>query len=343
LTKISVVIATHNRVTLLGKCLDALLTQKSAAPVTVEIIVVDDGSRDDTGVLFTGKYANHPVIRYIFQERKGPAKARNTGIRRATGEIVAFIDDDCVPENDWLFSIAGFFSRSENDRVLGVEGQTYTDPGGVTPFTKQMIHPVEAYVFPTCNIAYRRNALLKVGGFDENYPYPVNEDVDLGWQVLKSGEIGFCPRMRVFHPPLPLTGRDIIQGARYGRSEFYLYFKNPDQYRDLRILPKIPNKALKNFLEWTFLRSPAGVVFLILANLFIRDTLGKLSGQRKWMGRAPGLYLSFATFVLLQKSYLFYLLITNRLIDRGGGRNKKTCPRSKHRQSEKTFQIETKD
>jgi glycosyltransferase involved in cell wall biosynthesis len=98
---ISAVVPTFNRIATLRQTLTALAAQDYP---DYEIIVVDDGSSDGTGDVVTREF---PAVRYVRQPNRGPAAARNVGIRAALGDIVAFTDDDCLPPVDWLSRLAG--------------------------------------------------------------------------------------------------------------------------------------------------------------------------------------------------------------------------------------------
>jgi glycosyltransferase involved in cell wall biosynthesis len=112
---ISVIIPTHNRKDLLRRCLAAATSQDYP---DYEVIVVDDGSTDGTGAMVRREF---PQVRYIRQERnRGPAAARNRGIKVATGEIIAFTDDDCLLPLDFLSRLADGYRRYPE--VAGVGG-----------------------------------------------------------------------------------------------------------------------------------------------------------------------------------------------------------------------------
>lgn len=157
------------------------------------------------------------------EERRGPAWARNEGIRRAKGEIVAFTDDDCRPDSDWLERLLAPF---EDASVVGVEGEIYSDPvipaGHYFPSVKSWRH----FRYKTANVAYRASVLAETGGFDERYRYH-REDTDLGWRALAHGRIAWEPRARVYHPPIP------IKKSFNPENDALLASKDPDRYVEL--------------------------------------------------------------------------------------------------------------
>lgn len=179
--KVSVVVPTFNRAHLVGRCLGAL-------PPDIEVVVVDDGSTDATGQRV--REVSHPDLHYLRKENGGPASARNLGIRRATGDAIAFTDDDCVPAEGWVRSLAGRLDREEMD-VAGVGGRVLPLRDGwvgrYSTFHRILETPSSGSYLVTANALYRREVLEKVGGFDESIRQPGGEDPDLSFRVAKMG------------------------------------------------------------------------------------------------------------------------------------------------------------
>lgn len=201
--KFSVVVPTFNRATTLRQTLTALVGQDYP---DYEIIVVDDGSTDGTREMIAREF---PRVRYAYQTNRGPAAARNRGIAIATGDVIAFTDDDCVPPRDWLSRLADGFARYP--QVVGVGGYLAA-PDEVLPreslaryerfvsrhlFRADVREYVGGFECPaggTNNIAYRRAILERVGGFDEAFPYAAGEDADLKWRICQLGvELLYVP------------------------------------------------------------------------------------------------------------------------------------------------------
>lgn len=226
---ISVVIATYNRAASLKKTLDSLANQQFND--LYEVIVVDDGSRDETLKMLAEYNQNSLHLRFFSQENKGPAAARNVGISKASYGIIAFTDDDCIVHDDWLQTIAIGF---ENPAIVGQQGSTYTYNHFVTPTTHQIDNINGNPSVPTCNASYRTEALIKAKGFDEAYPHPHNEDADLAWRIEKDGLIQFNSKMLVCHPPRKDKFLKVARRMKILESEFRLYYKNSDQYKKYR-------------------------------------------------------------------------------------------------------------
>jgi glycosyltransferase involved in cell wall biosynthesis len=205
--KFSVVIPTYNRAATLRQTLTALMAQDYP---DYEIIVVDDGSTDGTRAMIAREF---PQVRYIYQQNRGPAAARNRGIAHARGEIIAFTDDDCVPPRDWLARLADGYARYPD--VVGVGGYLEA-PDEVlqrAPLARyerfiarrvfrvserEYVGGFECPAGGTNNIAYRRAILERVGGFDESFPYAAGEDADLKWRICQLGA-------RLLYVPVKMT------------------------------------------------------------------------------------------------------------------------------------------
>ena len=182
---ISVVVATYNRAALLPRLIDSLGRQSIRVPF--EIVVVDDGSSDATWTELQRLADLAPTtLRPMRQERNaGPATARNRGWREARAQVVAFTDDDCMPDEHWLEAL--WCSMRTADVV---QGMTVPDPEQVdrsNAFTRTLHVTNESGFYETANIAYRRSVLEQLGGFDETFRLPSGEDTDLGWRARDGG------------------------------------------------------------------------------------------------------------------------------------------------------------
>jgi glycosyltransferase involved in cell wall biosynthesis len=227
---VSVIVPTFNRRVTLERLLSTLLAQ-TLAPHRYEILVVSDGSTDGTRELMESLCAMHPNLRLLEQPNRGPAAARNLGARSAHGGFLAFTDDDCIASPDWLERMLEAFARTG---AAGVQGRTTTDRGLRTPLTHQMEVLELSQAVPTCNAGYRKSVFEQVGGFDEGFPYPHNEDADLAWRVQTVGPVVFDAGVVMHHPP---RHERFLQRARWVRcleSEFRLQQKHPVVYRRTR-------------------------------------------------------------------------------------------------------------
>jgi len=200
---ISVVVPTYNRKHLLKGCLNSLFNQSYPAN-NYEIIVIDDGSTDGTAQMVKEIKAtcDHKII-YLRQDRKGPAIARNLGIKAAKGKIICFLDDDCIADVDLLSEVYKSFSDDFSNEVGGVKGR-------VEPIWNErtdLSYALGKYIYvserslSSNNLAYKKSVLHEVGLFDETFPIPAWEDVDLGNRVMDKGyKILYNPKAIVWHP-----------------------------------------------------------------------------------------------------------------------------------------------
>jgi hypothetical protein len=179
-------------------------------------------------------------FRMIRTPNGGLSRARNLGAEAATGEFVAYIDDDAYPDPHWLHHLA---ARLESGDWVGVGGPNLTplddgliakcvanSPGGPGHV---LISDREAEHVPGCNMAFRKSALEAVGGFDEQFRV-VGDDVDLCWRVLERGwKIGLSPAAVVWHHRRNSVLMYWKQQYGYGRAEALLQHKWPEKYNML--------------------------------------------------------------------------------------------------------------
>ncbi|HKY09376.1 MAG TPA: glycosyltransferase, partial [Candidatus Binatia bacterium] len=231
--RVSVVVCVYNGERTIDSCLASL--EKLTYP-DYEVIVVNDGSTDGTRQIAEG----YDYIRLIHQENKGLSEARNVGIRAATGEIIAFTDADCMADPDWLTHLVARFQSSE---FAAVGGPNLTPPDdsfvascvAVSPGapTHVLLDDEVAEHIPGCNMAFRREALETIDGFDPIFR-AAGDDVDLCWRLQNKGyKIGFSAAAVVWHFRRN-TIRDYIKQQRgYGKAETLLFFKHPSRFNVL--------------------------------------------------------------------------------------------------------------
>jgi glycosyltransferase involved in cell wall biosynthesis len=227
--RISVVVPTFRRPRLLDRCLAALARQ-TCPPDTFEIVVADDGGDSATRavVLRRGRAAGGPRVRYVrVSGRRGPAAARNQGWRAAAGEIIAFTDDDCVPDPDWLQQ--GVAAVRGHDAAWG--RVLVPLPPEPTDFERDMARLAQAG-FVTANCFCRRAALVAIGGLDENFTAPWREDSDLHFSLLERGfAVAQASRARVVHPVRRAPWGASLRQQRKILFDALLYKKHPALYR----------------------------------------------------------------------------------------------------------------
>jgi glycosyltransferase involved in cell wall biosynthesis len=192
--KCSVCVPTYRRPASLARALDRLVTLE-APDGGYEIVVVDDGSPADDGVraVLERAAATSPVpFRWeAFAANQGAAAARNRAWHQAVGEWIAFTDDDCLPERDWLVQLMAAAEEGEGAIDI-VQGRTRPDSARAhllsKPFTRSLKVDSFNELYQTCNIAYRRSMLERLDGFDESFRLAC-DDTDLGWRALAAGAV----------------------------------------------------------------------------------------------------------------------------------------------------------
>jgi GT2 family glycosyltransferase len=227
--RISVVVCSYNGQRTLRDCLEGML--KLDYP-DFEIIVVNDGSTD-----LTASIASEYAVRVITTANQGLSKARNVGMMAATGEIIAYIDDDARPDPQWLTYLAYTFLNSEHAGVGGPNIAPADDgpiadcianaPGGPIHV---LLSDCEAEHIPGCNMAFRKACLQKVGGFDPQFRI-AGDDVDICWRIQQCGwTLGFSPAAMVWHHRRNSIHAYLKQQKNYGKAEALLERKWPEKY-----------------------------------------------------------------------------------------------------------------
>jgi GT2 family glycosyltransferase len=250
--RISAVICSHNGARTIRDCLEGLLDLEYP---DYEVIVVDDGSTDTTA-----KIASEYEVRLISTENRGLSNARNTGMEAATGEIVAYLDDDTCPDPHWLTYLAANFLRSEH---AGIGGPNIAPPGDgmvaecVANAPGNPVHVLlcdrEAEHIPGCNMAFRKDHLQAVGGFDPRFCV-AGDDADLCWRLRERGwTLGFSPAAMVWHHRRRSVRAYWRQQKGYGRADAMLARKWPEKYNavgNLRWEGQLYGRGLPRMIRW---------------------------------------------------------------------------------------------
>ena len=227
--RVSVIVCSYNGARTLEECLHSLLALDYP---DFEIIVVNDGSTDNSRAILE----QFPQVRTIHQTNQGLSVARNAGLRQATGSIIAYTDSDCFADPHWLTHLVHALQHTD---AAGVGGPNLTPEDGrlaacVAAAPGQPTHVLEsdqvAEHIPGCNMAFRREVLLDVKGFDPAYR-KAGDDVDLCWRLQQAGYwITFAPGAFVWHHRRQNTRAYLRQQAGYGEAEALLRFKHPNRF-----------------------------------------------------------------------------------------------------------------
>jgi len=278
---ISIIIPAYNAAQTLPACLAALQSQTQPPG---EIIVVDDGSQDQTA-----QVARAYGAQLLEQPHQGPAAARNLGIRQARGDIVLLTDADCEPVPTWVAEMMRPFA---DPRVVGVKGSYRTHQQERVARLAQCEFE-ERYdrlerlatidFIDTYAAAFRVAVLQEMGGFDPAFPQADNEDVELSYRLARAGCRLMFNRQAVVYHRHPNTWRA------------YLRRKIKRGYWRMMVYRLHPGKAMRDSYTPQLLKVQIALIYLVLglAGLaFVFPPLG-------WGAAAAmiGLWLSAIPFV----------------------------------------------
>ena len=235
--KVSVIVCSYNGGKTLGECLRAL--DRVRYP-DFEIVLVDDGSRDNTQEVVRdwraereASGAKSPGFVNVVQKNMGLSYARNVGAHSASGEVLAYTDSDCMPDPDWLYYMIVVLTSGDYAGVGGpnvsppavnwIQAAVAASPGG--PSHVLLTDFVAEHV-PGCNMAFWRWAFDSVGGFDPEYR-KAGDDVDFCWRLqTRGGVVAFSPSAIVWHYRRFTLKAFRAQQEGYGEAEALLRFKH---------------------------------------------------------------------------------------------------------------------
>ena len=234
----SIVIPTYKREVFLKTCL-CRLSEQLIGYSNYEIIVVDDGGGLD-GFDEKADFLKGINVKLFHQEHKGPAGARNFGISVARGEIILFLDDDNVPQDDWFKeTVRAWGNLTEIDGMGGyvMGGKSANIYSRLNAdffnwYLDQSTSGNYCNFLATCNAGYRKSMLQKVGGFDENFKNAAGEDRDINIKILNSGgKLKLDRKILVHYAASEGFGKFIKRHLRYGYAVHQMQVKYPDSTR----------------------------------------------------------------------------------------------------------------
>jgi glycosyltransferase involved in cell wall biosynthesis len=222
---VSLIVCTRNRASRLAVCLEHL-ARLQAPPGGWELVLVDNGSRDETGKRITefARQVDFSVI-HVHEPRPGLGRARNTGVARARGDILVFTDDDCYAQPDYLIQMCRVFDESRPGYAGGriTRHDPTDDPATTKDVPTAEEFPPHAFVpagaIHGANMALRREVIEAVGGFDPllgaGAPLRAGEDLDLLSRASWAGWAGvYDPRPVVAHHHGRKPGKDVARVKR---------------------------------------------------------------------------------------------------------------------------------
>jgi glycosyltransferase involved in cell wall biosynthesis len=257
--QISVVVPTYRRPDLLLKCLRALVTQRFDRN-EYEIIIVSDGPDELTKSMFNKwiKRKLHRVSYHSLPDKKGPAAVRNYGWLLAKGELVAFTDDDCIPDKLWLQSFWNYYTPGTK---IAFTGKTIVPlPQKPTDYERNVSN-LQTADFITANCCCSKIALEMTGGFDEKFRMAWREDSDLEFKFLEEKiPIVKVEDAVVIHPVRKAKWGVSIKEQKKTMFNVLLYKKYPDLYRQ-KIQSKPPVVYYATILS--FILMLCGLIFKV--------------------------------------------------------------------------------
>ena len=214
MTDASIIVGTYNRKDILEKTLKAMLAQKFSGKF--EVLVIDDGSADGTSEMMKG-FAGEKRVRYFPNGHIGPIMVRNMGFKNAKNPIVIIMDDDCIPEKNWLKEL----TEELTDDSCGVS--SFGPDGGTST-------------------AFRRVEVIKAGLFDERFnrfPYREDTDLKLTLEKMTGKKFKYVPHKAKFEH-LHRQPQTLPQKIKYGlkrvkvhMNDALLYKKHPEEVKKM--------------------------------------------------------------------------------------------------------------
>lgn len=300
--QISVVVPTYNRPVLLKACLKSLVNQTLEKQL-FELIVVSDGpDKESEKVVVEELKERAPAIRFLsLPNKSGPAAARNLGWKSASGTIIAFTDDDCLPDKNWLKNIV---SRYNSQKEIAFTGRVIVPVSNHPTDFELNTKGLETGEFVTANCAVTKAALQTVGGFDEAFKAAWREDSDLHFKLIEWGiAIEKLDEAIVVHPVRKAPWAVSIQEQKKTQFNALLYKKHPSLYR----------QRIKSSPSWSY-------YFIIL--FFVVSLVGSLL-EISWLMSIGlgGWFLLSSAFALKRLrvsrktvSHIFEMIVTSIII-----------------------------
>ncbi|WP_107666234.1 glycosyltransferase family 2 protein [Cyanothece sp. BG0011] len=227
---ISIIIPTYNRPKRLKTCLDSI-TGLYYSKERFEVIIVDDGSKKPLDNI-VNSYCDKLNLNFIRQTNSGPAKARNTGANAAKGQYLAFTDDDCTLDQNWLLALEHGFSKTSN-ALLGGKTINALSDNPYSSASQLLIDYLYDYYnqksnqvtfFASNNFAMSRELFEKVGQFDITFPLAAGEDREFCDRWLFNGySLHYVPEAIIYHSHHLSLSKFWQQHFNYGRGAYYFH------------------------------------------------------------------------------------------------------------------------
>jgi len=246
---LSIIIPTYNRISVLKMTLHALFESVSASRNgEFEVIVINDGSSDGTMTYLKKLKKDRGFLIVLSQSHKGPASARNVGIRNAHGEIVLFLGDDTVPSPPLISEHMKWHNVYPSEEIAVLGNMPWHPDISITPYMKWLVtggpyfpfyrfrHDTFVESFISSNISVKR-AFIGTERFDENFPYAIHEDTEFGWRLKRKGlRIVYNENAIAYHYHQVSLDDAFNRALHGGESKEYFKIKHPDHFSDKKPL-----------------------------------------------------------------------------------------------------------
>jgi len=288
---VSVVIPVYNDPVGIEATLDSLRRQTASAD-RYEVIVVDNGSTDETREVVRERLQGEAFdgLRLLVEDDvQGSYAARNAGISAATGSVIAFVDADMVVDPGWIEAVARRMARTDAE-YLACDVRLFTtgEEGTVAEYNRLNDLHVERFIeelsfAPTCCLVVRRTLLADLGGFDSRLRS--GGDMEFGNRVAASGRpLEYVSDIVMYHPTRTTLGALLRKSRRVGRGKTQLRRYYPDRYgsplrsalNPAAFLPPRPNFMRRSVRDWTDLSGRQKLAFLVVSYVV---SLAKAYGQ----------------------------------------------------------------
>jgi mycofactocin system glycosyltransferase len=288
---VSIIIPVMDRADELARCLDSI-AKLDYPKEKLEVIVVDDGSKDNSKEVAASSGA---VVLDSGGTGTGPAAARNCGSKAARGELLAFIDSDCIASPQWLMELIGLFEDPEvaaaGGLVDGMHTSSYLDRyelvmSSLTLGNRERSGQKgeDTFYLPSCNMLVRSSAFRSSAGFDPEMH--VGEDVDLSWRLRDSGHrIIYMPKGKVGHEHRNAFFPFLKRRFQYGTSEAMLQVLHPVRHKKMIVPPVLAVSLIITIFSLIYLSSIAAgtALFLMAADAYLyRRRLARLGLELNW-------------------------------------------------------------
>jgi len=286
---LSVVIPTYNRLPILRRCLEALERQEPEGSFEAfEVVLVDDGSTDDTVSWVQASAEALPHVRLVQQDHGGPAEGRNRGVDHARGDVIVFIDSDLVVLPDFLRRHAQALQRrwqERGDRLCFTYGAVVNTARFEDPTSEpHKLNDLSFAYFATGNVAIDRQVLERSGLFDTAFRLYGWEDLELGERLRRMGvELVRCPQAVGYHwhPALSMEQIPRLIEVERQRAAMGLVFYRKHPSRRVRFIIQytwlhrilwelltlgglLNERSLRPLLGWLIRRGQAGLAMELL-------------------------------------------------------------------------------